>query len=161
MGPVTTNLWINGTDMREAAAYYCGLFVDGEVLAEVPYGSEAGEWAGTPMVVELRLGGTPWTLINGAGHEFTPNESVSFEVSCDDQAEVDRVWDYLAEGGRPGPCGWIADRYGFSWQVVPAAMRAMMADPDPERVARVTACFMAVDGRALDVEELQAAYEGR
>ncbi|GAA1913529.1 VOC family protein [Nocardioides lentus] len=160
MGPITINLWINGHDMHEAADYYCRLFEDGEVLAVVPYGAEAGEWAGAPMVVELRLGGAPWTLINGAGHTFTPSEATSFEVACEDQAEVDRVWGHLADGGRPGPCGWIADRYGFSWQVVPAELGAMMRDPDPERVARVTACFMAVDGVALSVADLRAAYDG-
>jgi len=160
MGPITPTLWINGEDMDAAASYYTDVF-GGSVVHSLDYGPEAGELAGVRMLVVLDLNGQQFSLLNGGGHHFTPNESVSFELSLDDQAEVDRVWDHFAKEGRPGPCGWIADRYGFSWQVVPSVLNDMLRDPDPERVARVTACFMAVDGRAFDIEELRAAYDGR
>lgn len=160
MGPITPTLWINGEDMDAAARYYLDAF-GGEVVHALDYPPGAGEHAGTRMVVVLSLAGQQFCLLNGADTHFTPNESVSFELSLDDQAEVDRLWEHFAKEGRPGPCGWIADRYGFSWQVVPRVLHEMLSDPDPERVSRVTACFMAVDGRAFDIAELQAAYDGR
>ena len=82
-------------------------------------------------------------------------------MPCDTQEEIDRLWDALVEGGEPGPCGWLKDRYGFSWQVYPAVLDKMLTDADPEKVQRVTACFMEVDKRAFDIDELEAAFEGR
>jgi predicted 3-demethylubiquinone-9 3-methyltransferase (glyoxalase superfamily) len=161
MEPITPTLWINGEDMDEAAAFYCSLFGDGRVTGSNDYGPDAGEWAGKAMVKRLELNGQPFVLLNGGTTTFTPNESVSFVLTCADQSEVDRLWKVLADGGQPGPCGWIKDRYGFSWQVVPKALFEMLDDPDGEKVQRVTACFMQVDGRAFDVAELQAAYDGR
>ena len=99
------------------------------------------------MAVYFELHGQTFTAINGADTRFEANEAVSLAVPCDTQEEIDRLWDALVEGGEPGPCGWLKDRYGFSWQVYPAVLDTMLADPDPEKVRRVTACFMAIDKR--------------
>jgi predicted 3-demethylubiquinone-9 3-methyltransferase (glyoxalase superfamily) len=81
-------------------------------------------------------------------------------VPCDTQDEIDRLWEALTTDGEPGPCGWLKDRYGFSWQVYPSRLDEMLADPDPEKVQRAVACFMKIDQRAFDIEELEAAYAG-
>jgi predicted 3-demethylubiquinone-9 3-methyltransferase (glyoxalase superfamily) len=161
MVQMTTTLWINDGKIEEAADFYCSVFGDAKITGSNDYGPDAGDWAGQKMVIRFEMLGRSWVLINGGGTTFTPNESVSFALDCEDQAEVDRYWTAMAEGGRPGPCGWIKDRYGFSWQVTPKALYEMLDDPDPEKVQRVTRCFMAVDGRQFDVEELRAAFEGR
>jgi predicted 3-demethylubiquinone-9 3-methyltransferase (glyoxalase superfamily) len=160
MDTITPTLWINDNRIEEAAAFYTSLFEDGEVTGSNDYGPEAGEYAGQKMVIRLKLNDQPFVLLNGAATSFAPNESVSFEIGCEDQEEVDRLWHALEDGGEPGPCGWIKDRFGFSWQVTPTALYRMMDDPDPERVRRVTQCFMAVDKRQFDIAELEAAYEG-
>ena len=87
--------------------------------------------------------------------------SDAFAVGCDSQDEVDRLWEALALGGEPGPCGWIRGRFGFSWQVSPGVLYKMLDDTDAEKVQRVTACFMQVNGRQFDIAELEAAFEGR
>ena len=161
MDTITPTLWINDGRIEEAAQFYTSLFEDSEVTGTNDYGPNAGEYAGQKMVVRLDLLGQSYVLINGADTSFTPNESVSFEVGCDTQEEVDRLWGRLEDGGEPGPCGWIKDRFGFSWQVTPKALYRMMDDPDPEKVRRVTQCFMAVDKRPFDIAELEAAFEGR
>jgi predicted 3-demethylubiquinone-9 3-methyltransferase (glyoxalase superfamily) len=160
MQQITPNLWINDGKIDEAVEFYVSLFEDSKVVSSIPYGDEAGEWAGTTMAVDFHLQGQRFTAINGADTSFVPNESVSLAVPCDSQQEIDRLWAALAEGGEPGPCGWLKDRYGFSWQIYPAALDTMLADPDRDAVQRVTACFMAVDKRPLDLEELEAAYAG-
>jgi predicted 3-demethylubiquinone-9 3-methyltransferase (glyoxalase superfamily) len=161
MRQIVPTLWINDGRIEEAADFYCSLLPDSKITGTNDYGPDAGEYAGQKMVVRMDLLGQPYVLLNGGGTRFTPNESVSFEVGCETQDEVDELWDALAEDGEPGPCGWIKDRYGFSWQVTPTVLYTMLDDPDPEKVQRVTACFMAVDKRAFDIAELEAAFEGR
>ena len=160
MQEITPTLWISD-DMDEAAEFYCSLFEDSRVTGSNDYGPDAGEYAGKKIVIRLELQGQPYILLNGGETRFTPNESVSFAAGCDSQDEVDRLWAALEQGGEPGPCGWIKDRYGFSWQVYPAVLDTMMADPDPDKVQRAVACFMAIDQRAFDIAELEAAFEGR
>ena len=160
METITPTLWINDNRIEEAAEFYTSLFEKSAVTGTNDYGPEAGEYAGQKMVIRLELNGQPYVLLNGAATSFTPNESVSFKVGCEDQEEVDRLWHALEDGGEPGPCGWIKDRFGFSWQVTPTALYRMLDDPDPEKVRRVTACFMAVDKRPFDIAELEAAYAG-
>lgn len=161
MKQLTTTLWINDGRIEEAAAFYASVLEDARITGSNDYGPDAGPWAGQKMVIRLDALGHHWVLINGGDTSFTPNDSVSFALECEDQAEVDRYWAALVDGGQPGPCGWLKDRYGFSWQVTPTALYEMMDDPDPEKVRRVTACFMQVNGRAFDIEELRAAYDGR
>jgi predicted 3-demethylubiquinone-9 3-methyltransferase (glyoxalase superfamily) len=160
MQDITTTLWINGK-VEEAADFYCSLFEDSKITGSNDFGPDAGEYAGQKMVVRFELMGQPYIALNGGETFFTPNESVSFAVGCDSQDEVDRLWEALAAGGEPGQCGWIKDRFGFSWQVTPTRLYQMLDDPDPEKVQRVTACFMQVNGRQFDIAELEAAFEGR
>ena len=160
MPEISTTLWVNDGRVEEAAEFYCSLFADSRITGSNDYGPDAGEYAGQKMVVRFELMGQSYVALNGGATRFTPNESVSFAVGCEDQEEVDRLWDALVEGGEPGPCGWLKDRFGFSWQVTPTALYRMLDDPDPEKVQRVTAAFMQVDGRAFDIAELESAYAG-
>jgi len=159
MEQITTTLWIND-NLEEAAEFYCSLFQDSRVTGSNDYGPDAGPYAGQKMVIRLELNGQPYVLLNGGDTTFTPNESISFAVGCESQDEVDRLWEALEDGGVPGPCGWIKDRYGFSWQVTPTRLYEMLDDRDPEKVQRVTEAFMAVDKRKFEISELEAAYEG-
>ena len=161
MDQITPTLWINDGKVEEAADFYCSLFQGSQVTGSNDYGPDAGDLAGQMMVIRLELQGKPYVLLNGGDTSFTPNESVSFAVGCDSQDEVDRLWAALVEGGEPGPCGWVKDRYGFSWQVTPTVLYKMLDDSDAEKVRRVTACFMQVNGRQFDIAELEAAFEGR
>ena len=161
MQQITPNLWINDGAIEEAVAFYCSLFDDSRVVSFSTYGPDAGEYAGQKMGVSFELRGQPFTAINGGGVRFAPTEAVSLAVPCDTQEEIDRYWAALTDGGEPGPCGWLKDKFGFSWQVYPSVLDKMLTDSDPDRVQRVTTCFMAVDKRAFDIEELQAAFDGR
>lgn len=160
MRPIIPTLWINAGRIEEAADFYCGLFENGRVTGSNDYGPDAGEYAGQKMVVRIEMLGQPYVLLNGGSTRFEANESISFEVGCDTQDEVDRLWAALVDGGEPGPCGWLRDRFGFSWQVTPTVLHTMLDDPDPEKVRRVTAAFMQVDGRKFEIDELTAAFEG-
>ncbi len=160
MQHITPNLWINGGRIEEAVDFYCSLFAESRVVGSSDYGPDAGRYAGQKMAVSFELQGRPYTAINGAGSRFEASEALSLAVPCDTQDEIDRLWGSLTDGGRPGPCGWLKDRFGFSWQVYPAVLDKMLADPDPEKVRRVTACFMAVDQRALRIDELETAFHG-
>ena len=119
-----------------------------------------GQEPGSVMTVEFELNGMSFIGLNGGPH-FTFNEAVSFEVPCDDQAEVDYYWERLGEGGDPAAqqCGWLKDRFGVSWQVVPRGWEAMLNDPDAEKVARATAAMFQM--KKLDIAELQRAFDGR
>src|SRR4051794_4773918 len=161
MQSIVTNLWINDFKIKEAVDFYCSLFEDSRIVSSTDYGPDAGEYAGQPMAVYFELQGRLYAAINGADTRFEPNESVSLAVPCDTQEEIDRLWGALVDGGEPGPCGWLKDRFGFSWQVYPAVLDTMMTDPDPEKVRRVTQHFMAIDKRAFRIDELEAAYDGR
>lgn len=161
MQKIIPNLWINDGRIEEAVDFYCSLFEGSRITGSTDHGPDAGDLAGQKMAIYFELLDQPYVAINGGDVRFTPNESVSLAVPCDTQDEIDRLWDALVEGGEPGPCGWLKDRYGFSWQVYPTRLDEMMADPDPEKVRRVVACFMKIDKRAFDIDELQAAYEGR
>ncbi len=161
MQQIIPNLWINDGKIEEAVDFYCSLFEDGRIVSSSDYGPEAGEYAGQKMAVYFELMGRSYAAINGGGTRFEANESFSLAVPCDTQEEIDRLWEALVEGGEPSMCGWLKDRYGFSWQVYPASLDKMLADPDPEKVRRVTAAFMKVDRRAFDIVELEDAFEGR
>ncbi|MET0839508.1 MAG: VOC family protein, partial [Marmoricola sp.] len=143
MQQIIPNLWINDGKIEEAVDFYCSLFPDSKEVSSLDHGPDAGELAGQKMAIYFELSGQSYVAINGGDTRFEANESVSLAVPCDTQDEIDRLWAALTEGGEPGPCGWLKDRYGFSWQVYPAVLDKMMADADPERVQRVTDCFMA------------------
>lgn len=150
-------LWFDGT-AEEAANHYVAIFPNSKVRDVMRYGAAGPAPEGTVMTVDFELDGQRFVALNG-GPEFQFNESISFVVPCESQAEVDRFWDKLVDGGEPSACGWLKDRYGVSWQVVPIELDKMMADPDPVKAQRVTEAMLKVWGK-LDLADLRAAYEG-
>jgi predicted 3-demethylubiquinone-9 3-methyltransferase (glyoxalase superfamily) len=158
MGPIFPMLWFDG-QAEEAARFYVSVFPDSRINEVSRYGDAGPGTAGSAMVVDFELSGRRFTALNG-GPEFRFNESVSFVVPCDSQAEVDRYWDALVAGGEPSWCGWLKDRFGVSLQVTPTELDRMMADPDPEKARRVTEAMLKVQGK-FDIDALRAAFEGR
>jgi predicted 3-demethylubiquinone-9 3-methyltransferase (glyoxalase superfamily) len=156
IGSIIPNLWFD-TQAEEAAAFYTSVFPNSRVVGVTRYPEGAPGPAGSVMTVEFELDGQRFVGING-GPEFTFSEAVSFQITCADQAEVDRYWAALTDGGAESQCGWLADRYGLSWQVVPAGMEELFADPDPERSRRAMAAMLGM--RKLDVAALRAAADG-
>ncbi|MWJ25166.1 VOC family protein [Clavibacter michiganensis subsp. michiganensis] len=144
MPRITPTLWF-GEEIEEAARFYIDLFPDPALR-------------GTALVVDLELDGQGIRLLNG-GPGMQATEAVSLSISAATQEEVDRYWDAFADGGTEGRCGWVRDRWGFWWQVVPEAMASTIGGPDPAGAARAMAAMMGM-GR-LVVAELQAAYDGR
>ena len=149
-------LWFDG-QAEQAAALYTSVFPDSEILSTSRYGPDVpGGAEGEVMTVSFRLGEQQWTALNG-GPRFTFTEAVSFQIPCADQAEVDRYWDALVDGGEPGQCGWLKDRFGLSWQVVPTAMFGLLSDPDPGRAQRATQAMLGM--QKLDVAAMTAAAD--
>jgi len=153
---ITTCLWFD-TEGEEAAEFYCSVIPRSRVTGVQRYGEAGPGEPGRVMTVEFELDGRPYVALNGGPH-FRFNEAVSFQVACADQDEVDHYWSTLSEGGEEGPCGWLKDRYGLSWQVVPTALPQLLADPDPERAQRAMKAMMSM--RKLDIAGLQAAAAG-
>jgi predicted 3-demethylubiquinone-9 3-methyltransferase (glyoxalase superfamily) len=152
----TTCLWMDG-QAEEAANHYTSIFEDSALGRVVRY-TEAGPGpAGTVLTVEFELNGQRFVALNG-GPQFTFNESISFQIHCDDQPEVDYYWSRLSEGGQEVACGWLKDRYGVSWQVIPTALLEMLDDPDPEKTNRATQAMLAMT--KLDIAALRKAYAG-
>ncbi len=131
---ITPNLWFD-TEAEEAAGFYTSVFESSRIVNVTHYTEAAPRPAGMVMTVEFELDGQRFVGIN-CGPEFTFDEAVSFQINCETQDEIDFYWERLSEGGEEGPCGWLKDRYGLSWQVVPAGVEELFADPDPERAQR-------------------------
>jgi predicted 3-demethylubiquinone-9 3-methyltransferase (glyoxalase superfamily) len=152
----TTCLWFDG-QAEEAADYYTSIFPNSEVGRIGRY-TEAGPGpAGSVLAVEFVLNGQKFVGING-GPEFTFNEAISFQIFCDDQEEIDFYWSRLTEAGEESVCGWLKDRYGVSWQVIPAGLIDMISDPDQEKAARATEAMLSMT--KFDVAALEKAYAG-
>jgi len=152
--PFTICLWFD-TEGEAAANYYASIFADSKINRIARY-SEAGPGpAGSVMTVEFELNGQKFLALNG-GPQYTFNAAISFVISCADQDEVDYYWSRLAEGGQEVACGWVTDRYGVSWQVVPAVLADLMAAPDPEKARRVAEAMLRMT--KLDIAALQQAY---
>ncbi len=152
-------LWFDG-NAEEAASFYATLLPDSHVdnvwrsPAETPSGP-----AGMVLLVDFTLAGQHVQGLNG-GPDFSFNEAVSFVIECEDQAEVDSLWDALtADGGKPGPCGWLKDRYGLSWQIVPKELNRMLEDPDTEAAGRAMEAMLKMG--KIEVEPLRRAFEGQ
>jgi predicted 3-demethylubiquinone-9 3-methyltransferase (glyoxalase superfamily) len=156
MKGITPNLWFD-TQAEEAAEFYTSVFPNSKVLdvARYPEGSP-GE-AGTVMTVRFELNGQEFVGING-GPRFPFTEAVSLQITCEDQDEVDHYWERLTDGGEESQCGWLKDRYGLSWQVVPTGMEEVFGDADPERARRGMEAMLKM--RKLDVAELRRAADG-
>lgn len=158
MQKIVTNLWFDA-QAEEAANFYCSLFPDSKVLNITRYGSAGPGPEGQVMVVDFQLAGQRFTGING-GPEFTFSEAISLLINCDSQEEVDRYWDaLLADGGEPSQCGWLKDKYGLSWQVVPREMDEMIASTDAAAAQRTMAAMLKMV--KLDLGELKRAYAGK
>jgi predicted 3-demethylubiquinone-9 3-methyltransferase (glyoxalase superfamily) len=154
---ITPNLWFD-MNAEEAANFYVDLFDDGRILNVARYPEGSPGPAGEVMTVEWELNGQKFVGING-GPQFQFSEAVSFMISCRDQEEVDYYWDRLtADGGKEGQCGWLSDRFGLAWQVVPEGMDEVFSDPDPAKAERSMAAMMKM--KKLDIAELRAAAEG-
>jgi predicted 3-demethylubiquinone-9 3-methyltransferase (glyoxalase superfamily) len=149
----TPCLWFD-TDGEDAARFYTSLFPNSRIVEISRYGEAGPRQAGTVMVVSFELDGRPFTALNG-GPEYTFSEAVSFQVDCADQAEVDRYWEALSEGGEEGPCGWLKDRFGVSWQVVPKRLTELLTDSDAERAQRVMKAMLGM--RKIEIAGLEAA----
>jgi predicted 3-demethylubiquinone-9 3-methyltransferase (glyoxalase superfamily) len=133
------------------------VFPNSKITNVTRYGEAGPREAGSVMTVEFELDGEPFVALNG-GPDFTFNEALSLEIACADQAEVDHYWSKLSEQGEEGPCGWLKDRYGLSWQVVPTVMNDLIKDPDPARAQRAMAAMLGM--KKLDVAALVAAADG-
>lgn len=155
MSALGTCLWFDDQG-EEAAAFYVSVFPGSRITRTTPYptGTPSGKPVGSVMTVDFELDGHPFTALNG-GPQFTFTEAVSVVISCASQEEVDRCWEALLDGGEPGPCGWLKDRYGLSWQIVPTELSELVADPDPEVAARAMTAMLQM-GR-IDIAAVRAA----
>jgi predicted 3-demethylubiquinone-9 3-methyltransferase (glyoxalase superfamily) len=153
MQTVTPFLWFD-TEGEDAANFYVSVFPNSKILNVARYGSAGPRPEGMVMTVEFELDGHPFVALNG-GPEFTFSEAVSFQVSCETQDEVDAYWETLSEGGEEGPCGWLKDRYGLSWQIVPSALTRLLEDPDREKSQRVMAAMLKMG--KIEIAELERA----
>ena len=153
---ITPNLWFD-TEAEEAANFYISVFGNGRIVNVAHYPEGGPGPAGQVMTVEWELNGQRFVGING-GPQFKFDEAVSFQIDCDDQDEVDYYWEKLTDGGEESMCGWLRDRFGLSWQVVPAGMDDLFADPDPTRAQRAMQAMLGM--RKLDVQALRDAADG-
>jgi predicted 3-demethylubiquinone-9 3-methyltransferase (glyoxalase superfamily) len=155
MPTITPNLWFD-TKALEAAEHYCSIFPNSEITTVTHYNEAGPREAGMVLTVDFVLDGQPFTAING-GPEFTFDEAISLLVECKDQAEIDHYWSALSAGGEEGPCGWLKDRYGLSWQVAPTGMVELLNDPDPDRSARAMKAMLGM--QKIDIAAIEAAAD--
>ena len=153
MPEITPWLWFD-TESEEAAKFYTSVFPNSKIVAVTHYGSAGPRTEGTVMTVTFELDGQKLAALNG-GPNFKFNEAVSFEVSCETQEEVDMYWSKLSEGGEEGPCGWLKDKFGLSWQIVPTALPRLLGDPDREKSQRVMQAMLQM--RKIEIDELERA----
>ena len=149
-------LWFT-SEAEEAANHYMKAFPDSRVVSIMRNGKDGPGPEGSVLVIEFTLAGQHFCGLNG-GPMFTPNESVSFAVTCDDQTEVDLLWDHLLQGGQPSACGWLKDKWGFSWQIVPQRFFDLIATGDAAATARVMGAMMQMV--KFDIAKLEAAFAG-
>ncbi len=152
---ITTCLWFD-TEGEEAAEFYCTVIPNSRVRDVTRYGEAGPGTPGSAMTVSFELDGRPFVALNG-GPVFPFTEAVSLQVSCRDQEEVDHYWSTLLEGGEEGECGWLKDRFGFSWQIVPTALPELLRDPDPDRAQRAMKAMLSM--RKIDIEAIRQAAD--
>jgi predicted 3-demethylubiquinone-9 3-methyltransferase (glyoxalase superfamily) len=157
MQKITPNLWFD-TEAEEAADFYTSVFDDSRVLRVTRYGEAGPRPAGMVMTVTFQLEGQEFTGLNG-GPEFKFNEAISLLVNCESQEEIDELWEKLSAGGEKGPCGWLKDRFGVSWQIVPTVLEEMLQDDDSARADRVMKAMLEMS--KIDIPTLEKAYGHR
>jgi predicted 3-demethylubiquinone-9 3-methyltransferase (glyoxalase superfamily) len=155
MPKTTPCLWFD-TQGEEAAEFYTSIFPNSKIVEVTRYGSAGPRPEGMVMTVTFVLDGQEFIALNG-GPECTFTEAISFQVLCGSQEEVDEYWTRLGEGGQEGPCGWLKDRYGLSWQIVPTALNELVADPDQERAQRAMRAMLQMS--KIDIAELYRAAD--
>ena len=157
---IVPHVWLE-KDAEKAAEFYVSVFKNSKILKTSYYPQAAeevsGQKKGTVMTVKFSLEGQEFMVLNG-GPAFKPNEAISFMVYCDTQAEIDYFWENLSFVPESEQCGWLKDKFGISWQIVPVILETMMADKDPQKVERVTAAFLNM--KKFNIEELRRAYGG-
>jgi predicted 3-demethylubiquinone-9 3-methyltransferase (glyoxalase superfamily) len=153
MQTLTPCLWFD-TEGEEAARFYTSVFPNSRVLEIARYGEAGPREAGTVMTVTLELDRQRFVALNG-GPDFSFSEAISFQVDCKTQEEVDEYWRTLSEGGEEGPCGWLKDRYGLSWQIVPARLVELLSDPDQAKAQRVMSAMLKMG--KIEIGELERA----
>ena len=153
---IVPNLWFD-TEAEEAADFYTSVFPNSRILSISRYTEAGPRPAGMVMVVAFEIDGQQLMGING-GPQFAFSEAVSLLVTCKDQEEIDYYWERLSDGGQEGPCGWLKDRFGLSWQIAPTGMEELFADPDPERARRAMQAMLGMG--KLDIAALRAAADG-
>ena len=157
---IVPHVWLE-KDAEKAAEFYVSVFKNSKILKTSYYPQAAeevsGQKKGTVMTVTFELEGQKFVVLNG-GPAFKPNEAISFMVYCDTQAEIDYFWEKLSFVPESEQCGWLKDKFGISWQIVPVILETMMADKDTRKVERVTAAFLKM--KKFDIGELRKAYEG-
>ena len=152
---VTPFLWFDH-QAEEAAAFYTSIFPNSNVVKVIRYGDAGPGPAGSAITVEFELEGQSFVALNGGPH-FKFTEAISFVVNCQTQEEVDDYWEKLSAGGAPIECGWLKDKFGLSWQIVPTVLPRLLSDPDPERAQRVMKAMLTM--KKLDISALEQAYE--
>jgi predicted 3-demethylubiquinone-9 3-methyltransferase (glyoxalase superfamily) len=150
---LTPCLWFD-TEGEEAATFYTSVFPNSKILEITRYGSAGPRAEGMVMTVSFELDGQGFIALNG-GPDFRFTEAISFEVNCESQEEVDSYWSTLSEGGEEGPCGWLKDKFGVSWQIVPKRLVELLTDPDQEKAQRVMAAMLKM--RKIEIDELERA----
>jgi predicted 3-demethylubiquinone-9 3-methyltransferase (glyoxalase superfamily) len=156
MQKITPWLWFD-TRGEEAAEFYVSVFPNSRIVKVQRFGPAGPRPEGTVMTVEFELEGQRFAALNG-GPEFAFTEAVSFLVDCETQEEVDRYWDVLSNGGEQGPCGWLKDRFGVSWQIIPSALGRLLGDLDREKSQRVMEAMLKM--RKIEIDELERAAAG-
>jgi predicted 3-demethylubiquinone-9 3-methyltransferase (glyoxalase superfamily) len=153
MSKLTPCLWFD-TEGEEAAKFYTAVFPNSRIVEVARYGSAGPRPEGTVMTVLFDLDGQRFLALNG-GPEFTLSEAISFQVDCETQEEVDAYWTKLSEGGEEGPCGWLKDKFGLSWQIVPNVLAELLSDPDREKSQRVMAAMLQM--KKIEIAGLERA----
>jgi predicted 3-demethylubiquinone-9 3-methyltransferase (glyoxalase superfamily) len=155
MPTITPFLWFD-TAGEEAAEFYVSIFPNSKIARVLRYDETFADRAGQVLTVDFELDGQAYVALNG-GPQFTFSEAVSFMIHCADQGEVDYYWDKLVDGGEPSMCGWLKDKFGFSWQVTPDRLPELLSDPDPGRAKRAMAAMMTM--AKIDIAAIEAAAD--
>lgn len=157
MPKITPFLWFD-SQAEEAANFYVSIFKNSKILAIARYGKSGPGPEGSAMTVEFQLDGQRFVALNGGPH-FKFTEAISFVIGCETQQEVDEYWEKLSEGGEESVCGWLKDKYGLSWQIVPTVMSKLLGDKDAEKANRVMGAMLKM--KKIVIADLEQAYEGK